>query len=183
MKQWETIGFREMGSQILWKIHKPSNRVQPFANLSIHKEEGMWLLFTILCLVSTKYFVHTLQWILATSNTHTRKYSSHPEKLTLGCGCHKIAWTLGTKSCKQEIKYHSIDGDMRGRGRGKVPGKGQLFREKFWDLGWRDIRNESGIELLQGDLPREKPKQLSKSMLYFRRFFFAQVISTSILAS
>ena len=152
-----------MGSQILWKTHKPSNRVQPFANLSIHKEEGMWSCFTILCLVSTKYFAHTLQWILATFNTHThiRNYSSHPEKLTLDCGCHKLAWTLGTKSCKQEIKYYSIGGNMRGRGRGKVPGKGQLFREKFWDLGWRDIRNESGVELLQGDLPREKPKQLS----------------------
>ena len=99
-------------------------------------------------------------WLHST-HTHTRNYSSHPEKLTLDCGCHKLAWTLGTKSCKQEIKYYSIGGNMRGRGRGKVPGKGQLFREKFWDLGWRDIRNESGVELLQGDLPREKPKQLS----------------------
>lgn len=43
---------------------------------------------------------------------------------------------------------------MRGRGRGKVPGKGQLFREKFWDLpeGTLGVR---GIELLQGDLPEK----------------------------
>lgn len=34
-----------------------------------------------------------------------------------------------------------------------------------------------GIELLRGDLPREKPKQLSKHAV-FQGFFFAQVIST-----
>ena len=40
-----------------------------------------------------------------------------------------------------------------------------------------------GIELLRVNSLEEKPKQLSESMLYFRRLFFAQVISTSILAS
>lgn len=41
---------------------------------------------TILCLVSTKYFVHTLQWILARiQHTHIHKRPQWPSrKLTLG---------------------------------------------------------------------------------------------------